>query len=491
MKLINEHPKVTAIVCAFNEETTIHAVMQVLVNHPLIEEVIAVDDGSQDHTGIILSKFHNPGHVQSILLANNYGKGNAMATAASIASGEILLFLDADLKNLSSHHISTMLSTFLNEEADMLIGFPIRGKTITAIEKLDPFQHLSGQRVLYRRDFLPLIDSIRTSGYGVETILNNQYNKHGKSVKSIFLPFLIHPIKVEKAGFRKAMGEYILEGKQIVETQLKNRQVVKNRGIVHQSTIARKDQRKSIQTLLKLSRKIVSRPTIIFSEPISMDEPVIFVANHEKNYGPSIMQLFFPIPYHPWIIYNMLDVKECYPYVQETFFKQRLGWPTWLSRVMAKAIAATLVRIMHFTHPVPVYREKPDQIIETFRQSMDILKNGENILIFPENGDSDSYSAEVNQFYDGFIYLAKLYYRQTQKSLVFYPVSINPESHMISVGRMVRFNPFTEYKLESERIRQNLMQQVAYLYHNPWLPKGYLHKRNESTSQPELQTNPM
>jgi 1-acyl-sn-glycerol-3-phosphate acyltransferase len=287
------------------------------------------------------------------------------------------------------------------------------------------------------------------------------------------------------------MGEYLLEGKQIVETKLKNRQTYWNPTIIHPSMPLKKVQKKTIKTLLKLSKRIVSRPIIIFSEPIPMDEPVIFVANHEKNYGPSIMQLFFPIPYRPWIIYNMLDVKECQPYVQETFFEQRLGWPSWLSSIIAKAIASTLVQLMHFTNPVPVYREKPDYIIETFRQSMDVLKNGENLLIFPENGASENYSTEVKQFFDGFIYLAKLFNRQTQKSLLFCPVSINPKSRMISVGRMVRFNPHNEYKLESERIRKSLMQQVADLYHNPWLQKEGFLNQNEVRNLPELQPKPM
>ena len=203
------------------------------------------------------------------------------------------------------------------------------------------------------------------------------------------------------------------------------------------------------------------------------------------------MQLFFPIPYRPWVIYNMLDEKECCSYVQETFFEQRLGWPTWLSKVMAKTLAATLVRLMHFTQPVPVYRGKQDRIVETFRQSMDILKNGENLLIFPENGTSDNFSTDVKQFYDGFIYLAKLYFRQTQKSLLFCPVSINPKTQMISVGKMVRYNPQNEYKLESERIRKNLMQQVAGLYYNPWLRKESFLTSNKNRNHPEFLPKPM
>ena len=96
------------------------------------------------------------------------------------------------------------------------------------------------------------------------------------------------------------------------------------------------------------------------------------------------MQLFFPIRYRPWIIYNMLDEKACQVYVQETFFEERLGWPLWISEFTSRLIASTLVRLMKFTNPVPVYREKPEQIIETFRQSITALKAGENLLIFPD-----------------------------------------------------------------------------------------------------------
>lgn len=238
-----------------------------------------------------------------------------------------------------------------------------------------------------------------------------------------------------------------------------------------------------MKTLLNIARRIVPRPTLVITESIPSDEPVVFVANHEKNYGPAIMQLFFPISYRPWIIYNMLDEDVCKPYVQETFFDERLKWPRWLSKPVTALLTPLLVRLMQETNPVPVYRGRPDRIVETFRQSIKALENGENLLIFPEKPASEPFSDDVNEFFEGFLYLAKLYYRKTGKGLLFCPVSINPKTDTISIGKSVRFNPEFEFQVESDRIRLHLMEQVAGLYYQPWLQK------KKAAQAPVHQTN--
>ena len=224
-----------------------------------------------------------------------------------------------------------------------------------------------------------------------------------------------------------------------------------------------------MKVLMDIFRRMIPRPTLVITEPIPSDEPVVFVANHEKNYGPAMMQLFFPVHYRPWIIYNMLDEDVCQPYVQKSFFEERLRWPVWLSKPVAAILTPPLVRLMHATNPVPVYRGRPDRIVETFRQSIKALENGDNLLIFPEKPEAESFSNEVNEFFEGFLYLAKLYYRKRGKHLLFCPVSINPKTDTISVGKMVRFNSDSEFQVESKRIRNHLMAQVAGLYHQPWL----------------------
>lgn len=221
MNEINNNQKITAIVCAFNEEKTIRGVMYALLTSPWIDEVIAVDDGSIDGTAKILRDYQHLDRVKLFLLPENHGKGYGMSLAADCAKGEVLCFVDADLVNLSEEHIDMMVEAFIREEADMVLGSPVRGMTVSSSERMDPFQNLTGQRVLYRQDFLQLSDEICTSGYGVETILNEHYRKQGKRVHFMLLPYLIHPIKFEKVGLVKAIGEYLLEGRDILAIRWK------------------------------------------------------------------------------------------------------------------------------------------------------------------------------------------------------------------------------------------------------------------------------
>ena len=216
MKTIKNTQKITAIVCAFNEEKTIRSVMDVLLASSCIDEVIAVDDASVDSTAQILKDYQHLDQVEVVLLPENQGKGYGMSTAAVRASGDVLCFVDADLLNLSEEHIALMVETFFTEEADMLLGSPIRGKKKPFLKKIDPFLTLTGERVLYRKDFLQMSDEIFSSGYGVETLLNEGFREQGKRVHLIFLPCLIHPKKFEKTTLLKALGEFLVEGKDIL-----------------------------------------------------------------------------------------------------------------------------------------------------------------------------------------------------------------------------------------------------------------------------------
>ncbi len=221
-----QEPKISAIVCAYNEEQTIPGVMDTLLRSPSIHEVFAVDDGSSDRTARLLSRYRDHPRAHIILLPENQGKGCAMTTAAGQAGGEIFLLVDADLKNLTTEHVDLLLAPILAGQADMVIGFPIRDKAIRPAEWLDPCRPLSGQRALYRRDFMPLVDTIRCSGYGVETILNLHFRQQNKVVQTIFLPYLVHPIKVEKGDLATALAGYSREGREILETAAKNPRLV-------------------------------------------------------------------------------------------------------------------------------------------------------------------------------------------------------------------------------------------------------------------------
>ena len=163
-----------------------------------------------------LDKFYNFKYIQ---LKENRGKGFAMATAVENASSEIIVFIDADLSNLHDDHLFELVMPLTHKEADMVLGQP----TETLINySVNPFKSFAGQRAVFKKDILSIIDKMRNSRFGVETLINLYYQSEGKKVKYIMLSGLKHPAKFDKTSTSDAMIDYLKEAHQIGITVFKN-----------------------------------------------------------------------------------------------------------------------------------------------------------------------------------------------------------------------------------------------------------------------------
>ena len=210
--------KTTAIISAYNEEKTIKNVVSNISDY-LIDEIIVVNDGSLDNTKEILTDLQKEINFKCIELYENKGKGYAMAMGVEQAKGDIIVFIDADLSNLKEEHFFQLLSPILKNEADMVLG----QATETVINhKVNPFIILSGERALRKKDILPILDKIKHSRFGVETLINIHYQSQGKKIKYVILNKLKHPSKFKKTTAINATKEFLIAGQEIAITALNN-----------------------------------------------------------------------------------------------------------------------------------------------------------------------------------------------------------------------------------------------------------------------------
>lgn len=211
--------KASAIICVFNEEQTIRDVVVSVSISPIIDEIIVVNDGSTDNTMKIVKEMSANMEITDIHFQENKGKGCAMAVGVENATNELIAFIDADLSQLNSKHFHQLIYPVLNNEVDMVLG----QATETLINySMNPFKSFTGQRAVLKKDISPIIDKMKSSRFGVETLINLQYQSEGKRVKYVMLNGLIHPTKFDKTRNSIAVKEFILEGHQIASTVFKH-----------------------------------------------------------------------------------------------------------------------------------------------------------------------------------------------------------------------------------------------------------------------------
>ena len=91
-------PVLGVIVPVFNEASTVNRVIRRVLLQPCVQQVVIVDDGSTDDTGLILGRFHAEPRVIICRHDRNRGKGAAIRTALQWITAPLVVIQDADLE---------------------------------------------------------------------------------------------------------------------------------------------------------------------------------------------------------------------------------------------------------------------------------------------------------------------------------------------------------------------------------------------------------
>ena len=134
--------KLSVIVCVYNEIKTIDEILKKInrVNLPnnIDKEVIIVDNNSFDGTREFLKKLIDLNNYKIIFQKKNLGKGNSIITGIKEASGDLIVFQDADLEYEPNNYIK--LINHLNENnLDAVFGSRIKHNEDYFYYKLNRF----------------------------------------------------------------------------------------------------------------------------------------------------------------------------------------------------------------------------------------------------------------------------------------------------------------------------------------------------------------
>ena len=110
-----KYQKVSVIIPAYNEEDTVAKVVEVVRNVSFVDEIIVVNDGSSDKTE---EEAINAGAIV-INHETNKGKGEALYTGYKQAECDVIAFIDADIYNLTSKKVESMIMPILLGDAEI------------------------------------------------------------------------------------------------------------------------------------------------------------------------------------------------------------------------------------------------------------------------------------------------------------------------------------------------------------------------------------
>ena len=176
--------KISLCLPTLNEEKTIAKEIvimksELVTRYPLLDEIIVIDSGSKDRTLEIAAEFGADVYeADNILpdLENYRGKGENLWKALYVTRGDIIVYLDADIKNI--HH---------------RFAYGLIGPLLTN----DTIKYSKG---FYDRPIATANNTIRPTGGGRVTELVI------RPLFSLFLPELtqiLQPLSGEYAGFRE------------------------------------------------------------------------------------------------------------------------------------------------------------------------------------------------------------------------------------------------------------------------------------------------
>ncbi len=225
----------------------------------------------------------------------------------------------------------------------------------------------------------------------------------------------------------------------------------------------KKDQKKAsiyVRFMTSLAKIIFPKAEVSWEEPLQENEVAIFACNHSAAIGPAYTSLYLDIPKRPWVISYILDKKKASNFVFHDFLfaKDKKCKPFF--RIVAFFIAKFLPPVLKQQDPIAVHHS--NKMVETFLDSVNTLtKQNKSLVIFPEK--PQKYSEFIFELYDGFVDIAHQYYKDTGKSLRFFPTYVCGSLHKIVIGKPITYNPEEKNKAQRKIISNYIKENIDRL----------------------------
>lgn len=213
------------VIPCYNEKDNIESLVKRVLDSPVPnKEIIVVNDKSTDGTDEILKEKIKPIVSKVIFHTENGGKGAALKTGFSHATGDFVIVQDADHEYDPNEYIDVLKpllngeaevvygSRFLNSKAKGYFANQMANKFLTRLSNIFTHEHLTDMETCYKcfkREIIQSID-IREKRFGFEPEITAKIANKGIKIKEV--PISYAPRTNEegkKIGFKDGLRAII------------------------------------------------------------------------------------------------------------------------------------------------------------------------------------------------------------------------------------------------------------------------------------------
>jgi len=203
---------------------------------------------------------------------------------------------------------------------------------------------------------------------------------------------------------------------------------------------------------------------LIGEENLPRRGSAVFIANHLDGIGHIAAACSIPLRIYPWVIGDMMDKDLAPAWLKGDFTERQLHFQPPLSEWVARLLCHIVEPLFYSIGCIPVYRGDYECMQVTLLMSMDVLRQGQFLLVFPEdNRLSVDPLTRMQPFQHSFARLGEMYYQETGDRLEFYPIAIHG-SGVMRVGKAVTFNPINPAGQERHRLKVLLEDRIKTMY---------------------------
>ncbi len=209
----------------------------------------------------------------------------------------------------------------------------------------------------------------------------------------------------------------------------------------------------------KLTKCKYKQPTFVFLGEKFTNSSIV-LSNHEGTDAPMSMEIYYDAPLRMWGAHEMNSgLKKMYKYQTEVYYHQKKGWNLHLARLFC-LLASPLTNLFYKgLELISTYHDS--RFLITLRESVQALRNGDNIVIFPEDS-KNGYLAELEGFYHGFASLAELCERKGIDAPI-YVTYFRKSDRKYIIDKPVYYRDLKSEGLSREEIVQKLLERCNEL----------------------------